>query len=567
MTEWVSETDVVVVGGGAGGLATAIVAAHEGLTVTVVEKTPWFGGTAAFSGGAIWIPGNGPARATGLVDSRESVMEYLDHTVGNRVPADVMAAYLDHGPAMVDYLERVSCVRFVPRAVAPDYLSELPGAAHGGRTLDTIDFDGRILGPWFEALRPPLSVLTLFGGMMVNRVDVDRLVETRRLASFGAIAHASKLIARYALDRVSHSRGTRLVLGNALAARLLKSAIDAEVTLLRNTPARRLLSENGRTVGLFVEHDGQERLIRARKGIVLASGGFGANQELRRQHLPDPTGAWSMAAEGNTGDGLTMAREVGGEMGGPNLNNAFWCPVSVLKESDGSLVRWPHLRMDRPKPGLIAVNSAAKRFVNESASYHHFVEAMIQSHGQTPCIPTFLVCDAWFLDRYGLGLVRPGGPGKSRLLKRGYLFEGATLEDLARQLKLDPSTLAETVRRYNDHARDGVDPDFGKGSTEFNRHYGDPDHTPNPCLRPIESPPFYAVLVYPGDIGTAHGIKVNSASQVLDREGRSIDGLYAVGNDMSSVVSGNYPGAGITIGPAMTFGYIAARHMAGTLGR
>lgn len=562
--EWVENFDVAIVGSGAGGMAAAIVAAQKGLSVVVVEKTQWFGGTTAFSGGAIWIPNSDHSIKAGVHDSREQTEKYLDHTVGDMVSKELKDAFLNHGPEMVRFLEAHSTLRFTTRLEGPDYLSSLPGAAHGGRTLDTIEFDGRLLGGWFKYLRPPLQVLTLFGGMMVNRKDVDLLVDVMQKPSLKAFLHASKLLTRYAIDRLRFARGTRLVLGNALAGRLLKGAVDAGVVLICNAPARKLLTDEGRVKGLVVDHEGKERVINVRKGVVIATGGFGANLQMRQRFIPGPTGDWSMVPQGNTGDGISMAQTVGAQLGGPNLNNAFWTPVSIMEKENGDKVRWPHLRMDRPKPGLIAVNSAAKRFLNESASYHHFVESMIESHPVVPCIPTFLICDGQFLKRYGLGLVRPGGVGRQNFIDRGYLYEGSSLSELAVSLRLDPIAFQETIARYNVNASLGVDPEFGKGSTEFNRHYGDPAHKPNPCLRPLETPPYYAVKVYPGDIGTAHGIKVNSYAQALDSQNSPIEGLYVVGNDMSSVVSGNYPGAGITLGPAMTFGYIAALHMVGT---
>ncbi|MDM9560984.1 FAD-dependent oxidoreductase [Bordetella petrii] len=561
---WNSEVDAIVVGSGAAGMTAALTAHTEGLQVLLVEKTGRIGGSTAISGGALWLPLNDQSAAAGHPDTYEQVWAYLEQTVGDAAPAALKRAYLEAAPRVLRYLAGHGLLEAVARRASPDYYPDRPGAALGGRSLDPAEFDGRRLGRRrFRELRDPLPEFLVLGGMMVSVADVRHLLNATR--KFESWRHAMKLVLRYGADRLrGYHRGTRLLLGNALAGQLFHALLQRQVPYWLDTPAVALHRDaDGRATGLTVRRAGRPWHVRARRGIVLATGGFPWDRARRAQAYPQPTGAWSMAPQGNTGDGIRLALEAGATLGPRPASPAFWAPVSILARPDGSQVRYPHLVWDRAKPGLIAVNGAGRRFVNESASYHEFVLAMYRSHRETPSIPAFLICDRQFIDTWGLGLALPGGRPRRHLIESGYLHEAATLAELAARLKLPADALQDTVARYNAHASQGIDPDFGKGGTAYNRYLGDPDHRPNPCLAPLGAGPYYAVQVVAGDIGTAWGLATDEHARILDRHGAPIDGLYAAGNDMHSVMGGAYPGPGITLGPALTFGWLAARHLAG----
>ncbi len=561
---WDREVDVVVAGAGAGGMAAALTASILGLDVLIAEKTAHVGGSTAISGGAVWLPGNRQAAQAGHPDTRERIDAYLAATVGEAAPARLLDTYIAAGPRMLEFLSGHTHLQLIARTYSPDYYSDRNGASFGGRALDPAEFDGRMLGQDFSRLRDPLPEFMVLGGMMVNMNDVWHLLAAAR--SLTSWRHGMRLIRRYLADRLrGYHRGTRLVLGNALAARLFRSVLDRRIPVWLESPIESLErgGANGAVTGAVIHHEGRSVRVRARRGVVLATGGFAWDKELREATFPDPSGPWSMAPAGNAGDGIRVAREAGGTLRAGNLSPAFWAPISVLERPDGSTIRYPHLVWDRAKPGLIAVNSAGQRFVNEATSYHEFVIGMYRSHRDVPTIPAFLLADHDFVQRFGLGLALPGGRPRRHLVAAGYLVKAGSLAELATALGLPAEQLHCTVERYNEFAVRGEDPDFSKGSTDYNRYLGAPGHRPNPCLAPMVKPPFYAVRVYPGDIGTALGLAVDERARVLGADGDPIPGLYAAGNDMASVLAGAYPGPGITLGPALTFGYVAGMSAAG----
>ena len=457
--KWDKEVDALVVGSGAGGMSAALTASVEGLDVLLVEKTGHIGGSTAISGGALWIPLNAQTDAAGHPDSFDKVWTYLQETVGAAASDDMKRAYLQAGPRMMDDLVERGFLQVAARTASPDYYPDRPGAALGGRSLDPVEFDGRKLGRHFKTLRDPLKEFTVLGGMMVNITDVRHLLRATR--AFTSWRHAMKLVLRYYTDRLrGYHRGTRLLLGNALAAQLFHALLSRNIPYWLDTPALGLVrGDDGAVLGVTVMRQGRQMSIRARRGVVLATGGFPWDSARRQQAYPHPTGDWSMSPRDNTGDGIRMAEGAGAALGQGHCSPAFWAPVSILEQPGRAPLHYPHLVWDRAKPGLIAVNGAGRRFVNESTSYHAFVEAMYRSHADTPTVPAYLLCDQRFIDTWGLGLALPGGRPRQHLIDAGYLLQAPTLQALAQKLGVPADALAATVQRYNQHAAEGHDPD------------------------------------------------------------------------------------------------------------
>lgn len=548
--------DVVVLGSGAAGFAAAATAACRGLKVLILEKAEHFGGTSAISGGAAWIYGSDQARAAGVQDSPEAVRTYLRKIIGDGYNAELVDAFIERGHEALRWLEANTELRYALRPLSPDYYPDEDGATDYGRALEMVEYDGRRLGARFKDLKMPPPGMLLFGGMMVNRVDIQHFLSFKH--SPKSLWHCIKLMARYGLDRLSHHRGTRLTTGNALIARLATTAFAKGAELWLNSEAESLLVENGAVTGVLVRREGRHERVRARGGVVCAMGGFAAGAIAAANRPNTGTPHLTMSPPTNTGDALRLGEAVDAASGTGLPSNFFWAPVSELVRPNGERERFPHLVTDRAKPGVIAVNQAGRRFVNESNSYHHFVEAMFAS-GSTPC---WLICDAEAMNRYGLGLARPKPVDNSALIEAGYLYRAESPEALARAIGVDPQGLRQTLERFNADAREGVDRQFAKGGNSYNRYMGDPDHKPNPCLAPLTKAPFYAIRIHTGDLGSARGLVTNGNANVLDRSGKPIPGLYAAGNDMNSMMNGTYPGPGITIGPGLTFGWIAATHIA-----
>jgi len=555
--------DLLVVGSGAGGLAAAVTAAHLGLEVIVVEKRPRLGGTTAWSGGWLWIPRNPLAIAAGIVEDGEAPRTYLAAELGEAYDEARITTLLDQGPAMVAFFRRETALDFVDGNVIPDFHDRSPGAGRGGRSLCAAPYDGRRLGRRIADVEPPLDLVAPFGMGIASGADLRHFLDSRR--KLGSFLHAVKRFARHFADVALHGRGLHLVGGNALVARLVKSADDRGVGFLTATAARAPIIEAGRVVGLEVEGAQGRFAIRARRGVVLAAGGFPHDTARKARMFPHaPTGRehYSAAPEANTGDGLAIGEAAGGRVRDDLPHAGAWAPVSLVPRRDGSFGRFPHL-VERAKPGLIMVRRDGRRFVDEADSYHDVMSALFAATPAGEPAEAWLICDAAFLARYGLGRVRPSPWPRRPWLKNGYLRRGRSLEALALACGIDPAGLAATVERFNGPARLGHDPEFHRGTSPYNRIQGEPDRHPNPCVAPIERAPFYAVKIVPGSLGTFAGLATDARARVLDRDDRPIPGLWAVGNDMSSPMGGRYPAGGITLGPAMTFGYVAAKDAAG----
>ena len=554
--------DVLVIGSGAGGLSTAITAAKAGLKVVVIEKAEVFGGTTAFSGGVLWVPGNShcPAAAG---DTREAARTYLKAETGNHFDETAVDAYLDAGPKMLDFFERETDVKFVP-TLYPDYHPDQPGGVDVGRSVLAKPYETTGLGVNLKRLRPPLETIT-FMGMMFNSSNADIKHFFNATKSLTSFAYVAKRLVNHFLEVVRHGRGVQVTSGNALAARLAKSAFDLSIPIYTQSPAKELLVEDGAVTGALVSTPGGEVTVRAARGVVIATGGFARDWERLREAYPHMRRGgehFTPVPESNTGDGIRLAEKAGGRFEVAFASTSAWMPVSKVSYGNGREVAFPHL-LDRYKPGVIAVTRDGKRFTNESESYHDVGAAMIEACDGKAETAAWLICDHPTIRKYGLGYAKPAPVPVSLFTRNGYLQSGRTLAELASAAGIDAAALEETVADYNRTAVHGEDPAFHRGSTSFNRYLADPEHKPNPCVGPILKGPFYACKIIMGDLGTFDGLTTTVDGQVIDRGGSPIPGLYAVGNDRASIMGGNYPGAGITLGPAMTFGYITGRHLAG----
>lgn len=555
--------DVIVLGAGAAGMAAAVFARLEGQSVLLVERTEFLGGTSALSAATTWIPNSDHAGAVAAPEAEGLAETFLSGVVGNHGDRAMLRAFLEAGPKAIRRLEAETAVKFRPYATHPDYEQTFAGATLRGRALEPVPFDGRLLGAALDRIRPPIPEFTLFGGMMVDRTDIGHLLNAqKRAASF---VHSLGVLARYARDRLGgRRRGSRLVMGNALIGRLLKSLLALRAEVVLSTQVDALLAANGRVTGVHVSAAGISRTIAARRAVVLAGGGFGRDPERRAHFLPADLAPHSPAAPGHTGELQRLALGLGAHYGEGGRDHAFWAPVSVRKRVDGSTAVFPHFVMDRSKPGTVCVNQLGQRFTNESASYHEFGRAMIEAQTSAPTVPCFIIADARALKTYGLGMVRLGTRDLSPFLADGYLVAGDTLSALGERLAMPAGALEDTVARFNTFAATGRDPDFGRGETAYHRINGDAAWPgPNPTLGALQTPPFYAVRLWPGDIGAATGLAISPDAQVLGAGNGPIGGLYACGNEAQSIMGGTYPGPGITIGPAITFAYRAILHATG----
>lgn len=554
--------DVIVVGTGAGGLAAAITAKKNGASVLVVEKDSVFGGTTARSGGVLWVPCNPISRAAGIQDSVAKATTYMQHEAGAHFEAEKVESFLQNGPRMVDWFQKETSVQFIGVPEFSDYHPNAPGGMPGGRSILAAPLDGRLLGKRIALLRPPLKEITFVGMMFNASKEVTQFFNVTRSPS--AAWYVTKRLATHAMEMAFHGRAMRLTNGNALAARLAKSAFDLDIPIRLSSPVKQLVTESGRVTGVVVSSPEGDVTYRAGKAVILAAGGFPQDPARRAQlfaHSPNGTEHLSPAPEGNTGDGLRLAESAGADLDLSLPNAGAWIPVSRVPYSNGKFGVFPHL-IDRYKPGIIAVTRGGVRFTNEANSYHDVGIAMqkaCEGKGQTEA---FLICDHRALRRYGMGFVKPFPIPLGPHVRNGYLKRGRTLSELAEVAGINAAALEETVAHFNEGAVHGDDREFGRGTTAYNRFLGDPEHKPNPCVAPIADGPFYAIHIVIGDLGTFAGIRTDGFGRAVAITGNVVEGLYAVGNDAASVMGGNYPGGGITLGPAMTFGFVAGEHAA-----
>ncbi|MFC4225022.1 FAD-dependent oxidoreductase [Lysinibacter cavernae] len=561
-------TDVLVIGSGAGGFSAAVTAAYHGLSVTVVEKADVCGGATSWSGGWMWTPGNPLAKADGVDEDPETFRTYLRSVIGEQYEEDRIDAFLDAVPNMVGFFHNKTSLQFVPGAKINDIYGNNPGAGTGHRSVGPKPLNARaIKQPLRKKLRGQLYETSFLGMGIMAGPDLAAFLNAMR-GDVRSFFHCAWRVGFHVWDLIWHREGMQLVNGTALTGRLAMSADNLGVDIRVSTPAKRLLTDqSGRVTGAVVgSPDGDDYTITATRGVVLATGGFPNDVERRREFFArTPTGNehWTLAPASTTGDGINLAESVGGHFRSDVASAAAWCPVSLMPYRSGRIGTFPHIP-DRAKPGNISVLRNGKRFVNEANGYYDFVQGMVESVPEGDTIESWMIADHTFARRYPVGMAKPRPVPLFPYIRNGYIVKSRTLEGLARKCGIDPSALRDTVATFNANARAGKDPEFGRGSTPFNRSGGDASNPfPNPSLAPIERGPFYAVRILPGSFGTFAGVSADGKARVLTASGDPVPGLYVAGNDQVNVMGGHYPAGGINLGPAMTFGYIAARDIAG----
>ena len=536
--------DVVVVGCGAAGMTAALTAAARGLSVVVVEKAPTFGGSAARSGAGIWIPNNSVILAAGVPDTPALAAQYLAAVVGNGSTPARQNAFLSNGPAMLSFVMAHSPCRFVWMNGYSDYYPELPGGMPGGRSIEPDVIDGHILGAELANLNP--AYLPVLAGLVVFSQDYKWI----NLAAVNAkgTAVAAQALARGTAAALAGQKP--LTMGQSLATGLRAGLMQAGVPVLLNTPLTDLNIVNGSAAGVVVTQNGTPGLINARRGVIVGSGGFEHNAAMRAQYQQQPIGTtWSVGAKENTGDGILAGQRAGAALG--LMDDAWWGPT--IPSGDG-----PYFCLaERTLPGGLIVNQAGHRFVDEAAPYVDVVHRMYQQNGTAPDIPAWLIIDQNFRDRYVFRDILPTLPFPDSWYQNGSVYKDLTLWGLAGQIGVSPSALTNTVTHFNGLAYAGKDTDFNRGVSVYDHYYTDPAIYPNSCLAPLWLAPFYALRIVPGDLGTKGGMVTDERARVLRADGSVIPKLYAAGNASAAVMGHSYAGAGSTIGPAMTFGYIA----------
>lgn len=558
--DWDKEVDVIVVGSGAGGLLSALVAAHHHADVLVVEKEKLWGGTSATSGAGIWIPASDQARAAGFEDDTAEAFKYVRKLSADNVPDANIKAYVENASAMLRWVTANTEIEYQAFPY-PDYHAEEPGGSPSGfRTHMPLPIDGRKLGRDVETLRFASPAASMFGYLNWHFDETYIMLFRAR----GWQWHLAKSLARYWFDwpfRFKSRKDRRLTLGNALLGGLRLAANEKNIPVWLEAPLIELVSDKGQVTGALIRRKGKEIRIRARKGVILAAGGFDKNQEMRDANAPLYRNAQlSGGTAGNTGDSIRAAIGVGADT--MNMHSAWAAPVFYVPGED----RGRLCTIERALPGCLMVNQSGDRYLNEAASYHVVGQQMAKreaDHGDAS--PSWFVFDYRYRHSYPVGPLLPLMPDwLQRGEVRSILKRGRTVEELAIAIGVDPARLAATMTRYNEFAAKGEDPDFRRGEAAYDKMYGDPSVTPNPCLRPLVKAPYFAMPIYPGDIGTNGGLKTNHLAQVVGTDGKPITGLYAIGNNAASAMGESYPGAGVTIGPALTFGYIAAKQITGS---
>lgn len=557
--------DVAVIGSGNGGLAAALCLYEMGVkNVSVFEKSDKIGGTSSLSGGGVWIPNNKWAKESGAEDSYAEALEYVLATDPDReVPKNMIETYLQEGPKMLSYLSDKTQMEYQNLEHYPDYFSELPGFKPGSRSIEPVPFDITQLENRGENLADAHPILRMFGRIPMTQTEAA--VFNVQMPGWRLLA--AKMMAKYIFDipqRIRSRHDRRSTCGKAGVARLLISLQERDIPVHTNTWVRDIVLKKGHVTGIVVEKDGDNTEIACNKGVIVASGGFERNQALREKYLPGPTHhSWTTTALGNTGDLFESLQKQGAHL--KRMNGAWWVPTFKVP---GIPYAYPSV-MEKSYPGSIVVASDGKRIANESMNYQLYVrECHKAQESGVEVDRMWLIFDSTFRKNYVVSPILTSKLMPDWMIPKNYfcdefLTKSSSLDELAKTLGIHDQNLSQTVTRFNEFAKTGVDEDFGRGSTEIDRYYGDPSVTPNPCLAPIVKAPFYAVRIYLGEFGTNGGFDITTNAQVKTDTGKPIQGLYATGNCAAAVLAA-YPGAGSTLGPSMTFAFQAAKHISGT---
>ena len=544
--------DVVVVGAGGAGMTAALAAARQGLDTLLIEKSAYFGGSTARSGGGVWIPGNYAVKAAGQVDPGDEAASklYLDSIVGDVVPKVRRDTYLDRGPEMMDFVKANTPVRFTWVPQYSDYLPEAPGGRASGRTVEPIPLDAKFLGDELDRLHPPYGKAP--ANLIITQADFRKISLGMRTIKGPLTILKATLMRLWTL-----LLGKKMyAMGNAIAIGLRKGLVDAGVPVAYETELTDLVIENGRVVGVKVLRNGATSEIRATRGVILGSGGFEKNLEMREKYQPQPTSVdWTTGAPTNQGGGILAGITAGADI--DLMDDAWWGPTIPLPNGP-----WFCLS-ERNLPGSIIVNAAGQRYMNEALPYVEATHEIYKGEATgVTHVPSWMIIDQRYRNRYLFAGLGPRQPFPGRWLKEGVIKKASSIEDLATQIEVPVEALTATVERFNGFATTGVDEDFHRGESAYDKYYSDPTVKPNPSLGAIDQGPFYAVKIVPGDLGTKGGLVTDERARVLRADGSVIDGLYAAGNCSAAVMGNTYAGPGATIGPAMTFGYLAALDIA-----
>lgn len=558
------EFDVVVIGSGAGGLSTAVTAAHQGLRVLVLERDRHCGGATSRSGGWMWTPRNEFAHADGVNESIDDIKSYLKSVIGDDYDEARTHAFLENAPEMVSFFEHQTFLQFVPGAKINDIYGNNPHAGTGHRSVGPKPVNGRVFSKQLRKQMAPQFWETSFLGMgIMAGPDLQGFLAASKFKISGWW-HSAKRVIGYVFDLLTTGQGMHFVNGVALTGRLMQSAVDRGVDIRVNHSALELTTDlTGRVTGVVADTPRGKQTFSASRGVVIATGGFSANAAMRREYFPHNRSAddhHTLATHTADGSGIELGQSVGGVFDASGKAAAAWCPVSLLPYRNRTGV-FPHI-MDRAKPGSIGVRSDGKRFVNEANGYWDYVHGLNEATPVGEAVAAWQIGDSRTIAHYPIGFAMPRPVPKFPHLKSGYLVKADTLLELAEKCGIDGPELVNTVEQFNHHARLGEDPEFHRGETPFNRSGGDPEVKPNPSLAPIERGPFYAVKVVQGSFGTFAGLRADERSRLINAEGEPIPGAYVVGVDQKNLFGGYYPAGGINIGPAMTFGYIAGHELA-----